>query len=389
MEKYIIHIDMDAFFASIEQRDNPALKNKPVIIGSDPKNGTGRGVVSTCSYEARKFGIHSALPISIAYRKCPHGHFLHPDMGKYSNVSEQIFSILTDFTPDIEPISIDEAFMDISGSYQFFGTPIETCKKVKEKIKQELRLTSSIGLAPNKMIAKIASDIEKPNGLTIVSEKDLIPFLHGLPVNKLWGIGEKTAKELKSAGIYTVGDIAKSDMNYMSSHFGKNGIHLWNLSNGIDPRKVKISNTVSSISNEYTFEKDTNLKEDILDTLMYLSEKVARRLRKSGLRGKTVTLKIRFSDFSTFTRSISVNKHISFSDELYNISVKKLSEFNANKKPIRLLGIKVSNFEDNAYNCDLFTEKNNKETKKENLNLAIDRIQDKYGEGTVGRRNVC
>jgi len=185
-ERYIVHADMDAFFAAIEQRDNPRLKGKPVVIGADPKKGKGRGVVSTCSYEARRFGIHSAMPISYAYRRCPHAVFLPVDMAKYYNVSQQIYNIFTDFTPDVEPISIDEAFLDITGSCHFFGTPLETCLIIKRRIRNDTGLSVSIGLAPIKMAAKIASDLEKPDGLVQVSKDTLLAFLWPLDIGRIW-----------------------------------------------------------------------------------------------------------------------------------------------------------------------------------------------------------
>ena len=192
MEKYIVHVDMDAFFAAIEQRDNPALRNRPVIVGADPKMGKGRGVVSTCSYEARKFGIHSAMPISFAYRKCPHAVFLPVNMKKYEKVSARIFRILSEFTPCVETVSIDEAFLDITGSFYIFGSPQKLCIQLKSRIKEETGLTASIGLAPTKMAAKIASDLKKPDGFVEVSREKLLDFLRPLSIRRLWGVGQKT-----------------------------------------------------------------------------------------------------------------------------------------------------------------------------------------------------
>ena len=387
-KRYIVHIDMDAFFAAVEQRDNPAYKGKPVIVGADPKDGKGRGVVSTCSYEARKFGIHSALPISIAYRKCPNGIFLCVNMSKYAHESHKIFEVLERFTPDIEPISIDEAFMDISGSWHLFGTPLETCRKIKDAIEKETGLTASIGLAPNKMTAKIASDIDKPDGLVIVDKEKLLDFLHPLPVEKLWGVGEKTKTELVKIGIRTIGDLAKHGIDELEQYFGKNGVHAWDLANGIDPREVEPVDEIKSISNEHTFEKDTGNLHEIKDALMHLSEKVSRRLRKAGLKGKTVTLKIRFSDFKTFTRAHTIKAPTNFVDDIYKNCLRSLDEFDIKKRSVRLVGAKVSNFTEAAWRSELFDEETEETRKKEHLHRALDRIIDRFGEGAIRHRDV-
>ncbi|MFH1552838.1 MAG: DNA polymerase IV [Candidatus Omnitrophota bacterium] len=387
-QRYIVHVDMDAFFASVEQRDNPACRGKPVIIGADPKDGKGRGVVSTCSYEARRFGIHSAMPISIAYKRCPDAVFLPPDMEKYSRVSHKIFEILERFTPEIEPISIDEGFLDITGSYHLFGTPSETCRRIKSLIKKETNLTASVGLAPNKMTAKIASDINKPDALVVVSKEDLLSFLHPLPVGKLWGVGEKTKIELKKMGIRTIGDLAKRNIADLEHVFGRNGRHAWELANGIDPRVVETSEEVKSISNEYTFEQDTSEKHKIKDTLMFLSEKVSRRLRKSGLKGKTVTLKIRFSDFRTYTRSITLEAPTNFVDVIYEYSSRKMESFDLDKKTVRLVGVRVSNLVDPSRKADLFEGESESAEKKERLHKALDRILDRFGEGALRHRSI-
>ena len=385
-ERYIVHVDMDAFFASVEQRDNPACMDKPVIVGADPKSGAGRGVVSACSYEARKFGIHSAMPISIAYKKCPDAVFLPVDMEKYARVSHEIFGLLERFTPEIEPVSIDEAFMDITGSWQLFGSPVKTCRGIKAMIKKETRLTASVGLAPNKMTAKIASDIAKPDGMTAVNEKSLLGFLHPLPVEKLWGIGEKTLAALKKIGIKTIGDLAERNVRELENIFGKNGGHAWKLANGIDRRRVETTGVVKSISNEYTFERDTREKEEIMDTLMFLSEKVSRRLRKSGLKGRTITLKIRFSDFKTHTRSVTIKTPTNFVDVIYKNSARHAENFDPGNRPVRLLGIRVSNLLDPSWQGDLFGENSDRMIKKERLHKALDRILDRFGENAIGRR---
>jgi DNA polymerase-4 len=387
-ERYIVHVDMDAFFASIEQRDNPAYGGRPVIVGADPKKGKGRGVVAACSYEARKFNIHSALPISIAYKRCPNAVFLPVDMAKYARESHKIFEIMERFTPDIEPISIDEAFLDITGSWRLFNSPLETCRRIKAAIRKETRLTASVGLAPNKMTAKIASDIAKPDGMVVVSEKNLLNFLHPLPVEKLWGVGEKTQSALKELGIDTIGDLAKQDIKELEGVFGKNGEHAWGLANGIDPRPVEATDIVKSISNEYTFDRDTSEKEKVMNALMLLSEKVSRRLRKSGLKGRTITLKIRFADFKTHTRSATIEVPTNFIDVIYETSVQNLASFDLRDKAVRLLGVRVSNFADSSQQEDLFDQSSSRTIKKEKLHKALDRILDRFGEDAIRHRNI-
>lgn len=384
--RYIVHVDMDAFFTSVEQRDNPEFRDKPVIVGSDPKSGEGRGVVAACSYEARKYGIHSAMPISIAYKKCPRAVFLRPDIKKYTRVSHHIFDILERFTPEIEPISIDEAFLDITGSCAIFGTPTETCRKIKDAIRKETGLSASIGMASNKMTAKIASDIGKPDGFIEVSEEGLVDFLRPLPAGKLWGVGEKTLELLKKAGINTIGDLAARGVEELEQMFGKNGKHLGELANGIDPRSVETSGIIKSVSNEHTFDQDVSDMNVIMDTLMFLSEKVSRRLRKYGFKGRTITLKIRFSDFKTYTRAFTVACPTNFSDEIYGRVIEKLTDFKTAKKPIRLLGVRVSNLSDASVSDDLFYDAEEKNLKKERLHKAVDAIADRFGQGAVHRR---
>ena len=386
-KRFIAHVDMDAFFAAVEQRDNPAYMGKPVIVGADPKAGKGRGVVSTCSYEARKFGIHSAMPISIAYKKCPDAVFLRGNMAKYAKESDKVFDILERFTPEIEPISIDEAFMDISGSHHLFGTPVETCQKIKQTIKKETGLTASVGLAPNKMTAKIASDMDKPDGLVTVEEKGLMEFLRPLRVDRLWGVGEKTKEMFKKVGIRTIGDLGSQDPEKLARLFGKNGRHAWELARGIDPRKVETEGTVRSISNEHTFSRDTKDKDLIRNTLMYLSEKVSRRLRKAGLKCRTVTLKIRFEDFSTFTRSVTLKYPTNFVSDLYENCLQSAESFGPGKKAVRLLGVRSSNLVDRPWRSDLFEEDPEGTDKREKVHKALDRIKDKFGEKAIGYRD--
>ena len=384
--RFIAHVDMDAFYASVEQRDNPDYRGKPVIVGADPKAGRGRGVVAACSYEARKYGIHSAMPISTAFRKCPHAIFLRGDMKKYGDVSRQIFKVLESFSPDIEPISIDEAFIDITGSYHLFGTPRETCLKIKKAILLATGLKASIGLAPNKMTAKIASDLEKPDGVVIVGEENLLEFLHPLPAGKLWGVGKKSREALNRLGIKTIGDIAKRDVQELIRLFGKNGMHIWKLANGIDSREVKPEDSIKSIGNEYTFDKDEIDTDKIKDTLMRLSEKISRRLRKAGFKGKTITLKIRFADFKTYTRATTLKEPTNFVKDIYQNAWVKVQAFQLKQNPVRLIGIQVSQLRQELSQGLLFEKSLPESKKEEKLHSALDKIKEKFGEHSIKHR---
>ena len=382
-QRVIAHMDMDAFFAAVEQRDNPRLKGKPVIIGADPKGGTGRGVVSTCSYEARVFGVHSAMPITQAFRLCPQGIYLRGNHQKYRNVSEQIFHILEDFTPDIQPISIDEAFLDITGSLQLFGTPKDLARKIKDRIKREVHLDASIGIAPNKMVAKIASDLSKPDGLLEILPEYMLEFLYPLNIDRLWGVGKKTKQSLNAMGIIKIGDLAAASLEILENRFGEHGRHLHALANGIDYRVVENDDETKSVSNEHTFEVDTADKEAILDKFLWLSEKASRRLRKKELKGKTISIKVRLKGFDTYTRAHTLTDRTNFSDVIYREAIALYEEFNRPQNQIRLIGVRVSNFEDPYVQDSLFEDP--EDAKDEQLHQAFDDIKNKYGERIIRR----
>ncbi|MCQ9205806.1 MAG: DNA polymerase IV [Omnitrophica bacterium] len=382
-ERFIAHIDMDAFFAAVEQRDNPKLLNRPVIIGADPKGGKGRGVVSTCSYEARKFDVHSALPISIAYRRCPQAVFLPPDMEKYKRVFDQIYDIIYDFTPVIEVISIDEAFLDLTGSFHLFNTPAEACLLLKARIKQELGLTASLGLAPTKMAAKIASDLDKPDGFIRVKQGELRTFLWPLGVEKLWGLGKKSTLLLNEIGIRTIGDLAKANPLHLEGQFGKHAKAWWESANGFDERQVETDDRIKSVSNETTFDKDTKNKQKIEATLIGLSERVSLRLRRQCLKGKTITLKIRLEGFNTYTRAITLGKATNFCDMIYKVIKKLFYNFDLKNKGVRLVGVKVSNLIASDIRDSIFYDE--KDEKKENIHKAIDKIKQEFGSGAICR----
>ncbi len=381
-DRYIVHVDMDAFFAAIEQRDNPAFKGKPVVVGADPKAGMGRGVVSTCSYEARKYGVHSAMPISIAYRKCPQAVFLPVDMEKYLFVSARISAIFQEFTPNVEQVSIDEAFLDISDTYKLFGSPFDLCVAIKERIKKETGLTASVGLAPIKMAAKIASDMNKPDGLFEVKKEKLLDFLWPLDVNFLWGVGEKTRKALNQIGVYTIGSLAKKSKEELINIFGKNGLWLWQMSQGIDDSGVVVGREAKSISNETTFEKDILDRRHIEGELCRLCESVSDRLRKENLKSRTFTLKVRLEGFQTYTRSKTFGTPTNFSEDIIRVIKQLYEDFEIKDKKVRLVGVRAANFSA-ADESVLF--KDRIEVKKEDVHKAVDKIRGKFGAASICR----
>ena len=379
----IIHADLDAFFAAVEQRDDPRLRGRPVVIGADPKGGKGRGVVSTCSYEARRFGIHSAMPISQAYRLCPQAAFLPANGRKYRTVSKDVFKIFYDFTPHIEPISIDEAFLDISGSYHLFGSPRDTGMRLKKAIYEKTQLTISVGISSVKMVAKIASDFCKPDGLLEVKEGRVFEFLKPLAIERLWGVGSKTKRSLNLQGIKIIGDLAALSLPVLQERYGERGQHLYYLAHGIDFRTVQEEDDVKSVSHEHTFDRDTDDKEEILKNMLRLSEKVSRRLRRADLKGRTLTVKIRLKGFRTFTRACTFSERTNFTDTIYKEAKKVFFNFYKRGYKIRLIGVRVSNFHIPYMQDSLFSDEGDK--KLEQIHKVVDRIKDKYGERAIHR----
>lgn len=370
MERVILHVDMDAFFAAVEQRDHPEYRGKPVIVGADPKEGKGRGVVSTCSYEARAFGVHSALPISQAWKLCPQGIYVHPNGKLYSQVSKEIFEVFYEFTDAVEPLSIDEAFLDVTGSQKLFGSGPEIAARIKQRILEKERITASVGLAPNKYLAKIASDLEKPDGLVVVHKDKIREFLHPLDISRLWGAGVRTQESLHKLGINTIGDLAAFPREVLDEKFGKMGSHFYNLAHGIDDRAVHASEGVKSVSNEHTFGQDVHTEGQLKQTLLRLSEKVGYRLRQKDLKGKTVHLKLRYSNFSTITRNKTLAEFTDSTQKIFE-TVSLLFEKNyQSSRAVRLLGVGISGFgSGDTRQLSLFEE----DVKK---NSELDKLQD-------------
>jgi len=383
MEKYIVHIDMDAFFASVEQRDDPALRGKPVVVGADPKEGKGRGVVSTCSYEARKFGIHSAMPISRAWRLCPRAIFVPVDMERYGAASDKVFTILGSFSPRVEPVSIDEAYLDISDTFHLFGAPRDACARMKERIRQETGLTASVGLAPTKMAAKIASDLKKPDGLVEVTRAELRQFLRPLGIGAIWGLGPKSEEKLRSLGIHTVGELADSAPVQLKNIFGSAGEYFWQAANGIDEREVEARGEAKSMSAESTFERDVADTRQVDAEIVSLCEQVSRRMRAEKCGCRTITLKVRYADFSTYTRSVTSREPTNFAEELITCARNLFGAFPSRGRRIRLVGVRASHLAPSDGPITLFPD--DPSVRKEKLHSAVDAIKDRFGERAITR----
>ncbi|AKJ37668.1 DNA polymerase IV [Methanosarcina barkeri] len=349
------HADMDSFFASVEVRERPELKGMPVVVGSDPKGGSGRGVVSTCSYEARKYGIHSAMPISQAYRLCPDAVFLPVNMKLYVGVSAKIMELLKGFADRFQQVSVDEAYLVPGPEITDFEEATLYALRIKDEVQKQEGVTCSVGVGPNKLIAKIASDFQKPDGLTVVRPEDVRDFLFPLPVSKIPGIGEKTADTLKSMGLNRVEELANCDVQLLSGKFGKMGLRMKQLANGLDFREVREKESVKSISRHGTFAEDTSDPVKITGSLDLLAEIVHSSLLKNRLLFKTVVLTVRFEDFSTYTRSKTIPIWTSDIFVIKRTAIQLLSEFIGNRK-LRLVGIGVTKLRERDEKQTLITD---------------------------------
>lgn len=377
MTRRIMHIDMDAFYASVEQVDHPELKGKPVIVG-----GSRRGVVSAASYEARKFGVHSAMPIFQAKRLCPRGVFLPVNMRRYKEVSRRVMAMLDRISPLVEQISIDEAFIDITGTESLHGTPVELATWIKQEIFRKTSLTCSVGIAPNRFLAKIASDLDKPDGMTVLGEEDVPEFLRSLPIGKIPGIGKKTGEFLRELGVSVAADVLRFPLSFWVKRLGKYGARLYEKAQGIDDTPVTPHADPKSCSAEDTFEKDVSDIEVLRRWLLVQAESVGRELRRDGLLGKTVTLKVKFSDFKMITRSRTLQEPTNSTQVIFTIASQLLDEVKISNK-VRLTGVGVSNFCGNVQQLRLFSESCS--LKQERLDRALDDIEDRFGKKALRR----
>ena len=344
LSRKIIHIDMDAFFASVEIRDNPKLKGKPVIIGNDPRKTGGRGVVSTCSYEARSFGIHSAMSSKEAYERCPQAVFIPGNYEKYTAVSQQIRAIFKRYTDKIEPMSIDEAYLDVTENKLGIKSAVKIARLIQQDIWQELHLTASAGVSYNKFLAKIASDYQKPCGLTVIMPDDAVSFLQQMDIAKFHGVGKKTVEILHQMGVFTGADLLEISEITLIDRFGRFGFDLYRKARGIDNSPVKSNRIRKSIGKEKTYSKILNLDEDIKKELTVLSEKVALSLQRHEKKGKIVILKIRYSDFSTLTKRKTLEQPTQDSEQVAQNIIQLYETLSDKNKGVRLLGVTVTGF---------------------------------------------
>jgi DNA polymerase-4 len=372
----IAHVDMDAFYAAVEQRDRPELRGQPVVVGADPK---GRGVVAACSYEARVFGVRSAMPISRAYRLCPHGVYLSVDMAKYARVSAEIMAILGDFSPLVEPVSVDEAFVDLTGTETLWGPPAEAARRIKGRIRDETELTASAGLAANKFVAKVASDLEKPDGLVVVEPGREAEFLAPLPIERLWGVGKATAKELGTLGVATIGQLQKLAPAVLTARLGPHGPDLLALAFGRDARSVEPFAAPKSMGAETTFGRDCHDLARLQDTLRGQAERVARELRAEGLAACRVTLKLRWADFRTLTRS-HTGDPTQDGLEIYRRAAVLLAR-EPLVQPVRLIGVAASTFRVQAHGQLPLLDPG--AVRRERLARAVDRITTRFGRTAI------
>lgn len=389
----IIHLDLDAFFASVEQRDNPAYRGKPLIVGgiSSGKGNSNRGVVCAASYEARKYGVHAGMPIWEARQKCPQGIFIPSQMNKYSEASKKFFQICSTYTPLIEPLSIDELFLDVSGCESLFGSSEIIGRKIKKRVHQELGIKVSVGIAENKFLAKIATNLGKPDGFYIIPSKDIQKILYPLPVSSLWGIGKKTEELLKKSGIYLVEQLARMPDSILENLLGKNGKKMKLLAQGIDESPVTPPSKAKSIGKETTFGTNITEKAVLVKELLKISQMVGYTARKKGYKGRTITLKIRFHNFTTLNKSMTLENSTNIDDLIFKTVVRLLDKINIKKGGVRLLGIKLSNLTSGNERKQLKflrDEEDKKDDKLEQLTQSLDKIREKFGTKSVTRASL-
>jgi len=369
-----MHVDLDSFFVSVEQVLNPELKDKPIVVGGNPKR---RGVVATASYEARAFGLHSGMPLVTAARLCPGAIFIEADFARYRGFSQKFMAILNDFSPSIEPMGIDEAYLDVTGFESIHGSIRQMAHKIKQRVRNEVGLCASIGIASCKVVAKVASDFSKPNGLIEVAQGEERNFLAPLPVGKLPGVGKQSVEVIKDLGVHTIGELAQMPSHTLRSHLGSAGEVLHRLANGIDDSQVLPPGEAKSISRETTFAEDTRNYSFLEATLWAQSERVGADLRKQGKQAKCVTLKLRYADFSTITRSRTLRHSVGTDQEIFETGIGLLNGvLETERKAVRLIGIGVSSLVGVSLQATLFSPSTEK---LEQLNKAVDRIRTKYG----------
>jgi DNA polymerase-4 len=395
-KRYILHLDVDAFFASVEEILDPSLKGKPLIVGARPEQ---RGVVASASYAARAFGVRSAMPTAQALRLCPQAIVLPPRHKVYRDYSARMMAILSEYSPLIEPLSLDEAFLDVTGcqarwgpsTSSGLGSPEELAHQIQERLEVELGLSASIGLASNKLVAKIASGLEKPRGFVVVSHGEEAEFLAPLPVEKLWGVGEVTAGNLHEMGISTIGQLARLPAPQLQARFGRRGCDLYRQARGMDDSPVVVEREEKSLSREMTFAEDIGDRQVLRKKLLSLSESVARRLRKRGLQGRTVKLKLRYADFTTLTRQVTLDASTDLEQVIFDQAARLLEKAWDRQRKVRLIGVGVSKFEPpEERQLSLFEGTGEGKVEKlRRLSQAVDRIREKYGDEAIRRASLA
>ncbi len=345
MPRVILHVDMDAFYVSVERRENPDLNGKPVIVGADPKSGTGRGVVMACSYEAREMGIRSGMPIGMAWRKVPTAVYLRPNYELYGAVSESVINVLRSHADILEHVSIDEAFLDVTSKVRGFDDALEYAARVKAAVREREGLACTIGVAPNKSVAKIASDLAKPNGLKLVRPEEVVTFLDPLPVTKISGVGTKTAELLERVGVRTIGELGRFPGAELKKILGKNSVWLWGIARGLEELPVEERPDPKSISVERTFDRDVSEWTVVRETLRDVAHNVFLRARAQGATFRTIGIKIRFEGFQTHLRERTLASHVLDEEVLVNVTQELAQEFTDRKRRVRLLGVRVTHLQ--------------------------------------------
>ena len=384
MNRAILHVDMDAFYAAVEEREDPSLQGHPVVVGSDPAEGRGRGVVATANYAARRYGIRSAMPISEAWRRCPDARYVRPRMRLYAEVSKRITAIFGRFTDLIEPLSIDEAFLDVTASRRLLGDGPEIARRIKQAIRDDERLTASIGCASSKYVAKVASDLDKPDGLVVVEPGTEAQFLAGLDVERLWGAGPKALERFRRLQCRTIGDVAALDRDVLARNFGESlGERFHHLAHGRDHRPVEPEHTRKSLGSESTFREDVADRSVVERRLLQLCENVAASLRRKGLAGGTVTLKLRWEGYETVTRQRSLTDPVNTVEKIWPVARDLLRAADRPKRKVRLVGVTLSALDrDESGQADLFVEDRGVDDR---VAEAMDRLAERFGRGTLTR----
>jgi DNA polymerase-4 len=381
--RQIIHLDLDAFFASVEELFDPALKGKPVVVGGSAQ---GRGVVSSASYEARKYGIHSAMPTFRALRLCPNLIVVRPRHRVYRDYSAQVMAILEEYSPVLEQLSIDEAFLDVTSTSARWGSARALAMELQDRVQRDLRLPLSLGIARNKLVAKIASELAKPQGLVVVEAGEEAAFLAPLPIERLWGVGPATASQLHDLGVRTIGSLAMLPEDYLLQRFGEHGRSLARHARGIDERPVHAEGRRKSISQENTFSEDVADRRRVERELLHLSERVGRQLRRKGLFARTVKLKLRFEDFTTITRQCTLDQPTNLEAVIYREGQELLAGVWVRGRKVRLVGIGVSNLSTTGHQLGLFAREH--VARLGRLAQAVDKIRDRFGEDAIRRASL-